>query len=338
MSNTSLSPPLLDGQDRLIRYLRLSVTDRCNFKCVYCRGVDCPTYLPHDKILRYEEMLRFARIVVGLGVNKIRLTGGEPLVRKDCVNFFGRLRDEFPDARLALTTNGSLLGPHIESLRKIRPASINVSLDTFNEDDYRRLTGSSLLPLVRTNILALLDAGIKVKINAVAIKGATEPSLDAFVRFALDWPVDIRFIEFMPMGRGTIWSADKFLSAASLLDLVRLRVDARPAQDADAAGGPARMYEISGGKGRIGFISAVSSHFCRTCDRLRLTSEGNLRACLFDDREIRLAPLLKNASVPDEEIIAAIREACRTKPLGARILAARGDRAAADKRMTSIGG
>lgn len=335
MSNNSL---LLDGRDRIVRYLRLSITDRCNLNCVYCRGVDHPEYVPCERLLRYEHMLRFARIVKNMGVNKIRLTGGEPLARKDWAIFMGRLRDEFPDMALALTTNGVLLGPHILTLKKIRPVSVNVSLDSFDEERYRRLTGHNALPTVKENILSLLDNGIKVKINAVAIKGSTDAEMDAFVKFAMERPVDVRFIEFMPMGRGTIWNNENFLSAARLLELASERAKLTPAEDKDSVSGPARMYDLEGGAGRIGFISAVTSHFCSSCNRLRLTSEGDLRTCLFDDRVFRLAGALRNPKVSDEKIAKIVRIACRSKAVGANLLASRKENAVANGKMRGIGG
>ncbi|MDE5833412.1 MAG: GTP 3',8-cyclase MoaA [Desulfovibrio sp.] len=335
MSNNS---PLIDGENRAVRYLRLSVTDRCNLDCVYCRGVDRPDFIPCDRVLRYEHMLRFAGIVKNMGVTKIRLTGGEPLVRKDCAAFMRRLRSEFPDLDLALTTNGVLLESYLDTLKEIRPVSVNVSLDSFNEADYLKLTGHNSLSIVQANISALLEAGIKVKINAVAIKGVTDAGIDAFLKFASEYPVDVRFIEFMPMGRGTIWKKASFLPASRLLELASGRLDLTPARDPESTSGPARMYDIKDGAGRLGFISALTSHFCASCNRLRLTSEGNLRTCLFDDREYRLGGALRDPRVSDAKIAAIVRAACRTKAVGARLLSGRRRRAVADGGMVGIGG
>lgn len=323
---------------RPIRYLRLSITDRCNLRCLYCRGEDTPR-IPHEKVLRYEEFLRLARVFHSLGVNKIRVTGGEPFARKDCVAFLAALKRALPGINLCVTTNGTLLEPHIAELGRLGLASINISLDSFDSATYQGLCGKPLLPVVLNNIQKLLSIGCRVKINAVAMRGITDAQMGEFMRAASSMPLDVRFIEFMPMGSSTLWSHDKFISCAELLERARehVRLEALP-RGQDKLAGPAVMYAIPGARGKVGFISAISSHFCSTCSRVRLTSEGKLRLCLFEDREYRLAPILRSGQIGDACLERAIRNALPRKPLGCDILAARTGSAVAAKHMVGIGG
>lgn len=317
--------------------MRLSITDRCNLHCRYCRG-GASSYIPHERILRYEELLRLTRIFQRLGVNKVRVTGGEPFIRKGCIEFLSTLRDALPDTRLCVTTNGTLIEPYLADLKRIGLESINISLDSFDGEIFGALTGKPLLGQVVSNIDKLLSLGCRVKINAVAMRGITDSGLEDFIHAAESMPVDIRFIEFMPMGSQTIWSRDKFIASTELLEIARCKTMLRRiTPDNDEAAGPAVMYEMPGRPGRLGFISAISAHFCKTCSRVRLTSEGKLRLCLFEDREFRLAPMLR-MGLPDATIARAISNAFPRKPFGCDILAARRKNAVASKHMDGIGG
>lgn len=330
--------PLADGLGRRARYLRLSVTDRCNFKCFYCVGCRDRRYIPHERILRYEEFYRLSKIARALGVAKIRVTGGEPFARRGVMAFLSGLREKFPDLRLALTTNASLLGPFLPDLAALGLASLNVSLDSFRSDTFRRITGSDSFALVRANIDRALALGVRVKINVVALAGVTDVQMADFVNAARTMPLDLRFIEFMPMGGCTLWSASSFLSCASLRKLASRHCDLSEAAAEDDLAGPARMCDMAGGKGRLGFISAVSDHFCATCNRLRLTAEGKLRTCLFADAETDLARLLRNPKISDVHIARAITASLARKPLGSDLLAARSGIAVARRQMAAIGG
>lgn len=340
MSNQEdLQSLLASGGGRTARYLRISITDRCNLNCVYCRDQRRESYIPHDDILRYEEISRLARIMHGLGIGKFRVTGGEPLMRKNCMSFLADLRKNFPDSLLCFTTNGTLLEPYIEDIARIRPQSVNISLDSFRAETFRRLTGADLLASVLANIDRLLCRNVKVKLNAVAMKGITDVEIDDFIHAAKEMPLNIRFIEFMPMGGNTIWKPEMCLSAKDIKRLVERKVGLEPVHDGDKLfSGPARMFTIPGAKGKIGFISAMSDHFCASCNRLRITSNGSLRTCLFSDREYKLAPLLRHQGVRDETIIRVIRSASCAKPRGDRILVARKGLAVAEKAMSGIGG
>lgn len=331
--------PLASGEGRTARYLRLSITDRCNLNCVYCRDPRRESYIPHDDILRYEEIFRLARIMRGLGICKFRVTGGEPFMRKNCMSFLSDLRKNFPDSLLCFTTNGTLLEPYVEDIVRIRPQSVNISLDSFRAETFRKVTGTDLLARVLANIDSLLCRDVKVKLNAVAMKGFTDAEIDDFIHAAREMPLDIRFIEFMPMGGNTVWKPEMFLPARDIKNLVARKAGIVPVQGGEELfSGPARMFAIPGAKGRIGFISAMSDHFCSSCNRLRITSNGSLRTCLFSDREYKLAPLLRHHGVRDDTIVRVIKGASRAKPRGDSILGSRKGLAVARKAMSGIGG
>ena len=321
--------PLRDQYGREVHYLRLSVTDRCNLRCVYCRSEARQTFIPHPKVLRYEEMVRLVGVLAGLGVRKVRLTGGEPFARKDC--------DTLLDLRL--TTNGTLLEPHIPLLRRVGVRAVNLSLDSFDRETFARVTGRDLLPAVLASLDALLRAEIRVKINVVAMRGVNDGQMDDFAHAVRHLPVDLRFIEFMPMGNGTLWGPETFWPADQIREEAQRRLRLTPEKDQEAEAGPARMYRVEGGKGRMGFITAMTCQFCGSCNRLRLTSDGHVRTCLFDDKEYRLRGLLRHPRCNDADLVRVLRLACAQKPLGAEILAARrAGCAVAGKQMVGIGG
>ena len=336
--NSPLDASLADAYGRAIRYVRLSVTDRCNLRCLYCQSPAKYEYIPHPSILTYEEMLRLAGIFYGLGVRKLRLSGGEPLVRKGCADFLVSLRERFADLDIRMTSNGTLIGPIIPVLARIRVGCVNISLDTFSPDVFAEITGRNMLACVLDNVNALRMSGIPIKLNAVALRGITDRELPAFIAFAKEKEIDVRFIEFMPMGKGTLWSRERFLPVSELRQAAEECVRLRPIESRSPTDGPARMYAIAGSRGRLGFISAVTDHFCSTCNRLRITSDGALRLCLFDDREYALRPLLRNRRVTDESIARCIRALCQRKVIGNEVLLARRKTAVAEKRMSGIGG
>ena len=327
-----------DALGRSMNYLRLSVTDRCNLRCSYCQSNAVHEYIPHEKILHYEEMLRLVRIVQPLGIEKVRLTGGEPFVRKGCDNFLWMLRQNFPSLDIRITSNGTLLEEHVGLLKRIEVGAVNLSIDSFDNETFAAVTGRHLLPRVLTSMDKLLAEKIPVKINAVALRGITEREIDNFLAVATMYDVDVRFIEFMPMGSDTLWNASRFCPVSELLALISQRVKLRPSNGCARTGGPARMFSIVGKKGRIGVISPLSNHFCHTCNRLRLTSEGSLRLCLFDDQEYALRPLLRDPAVSDQEIASYLRRLTQQKPLGYDLLRARKGTAVARRVMSGIGG
>ncbi|MCJ2164500.1 MULTISPECIES: GTP 3',8-cyclase MoaA [unclassified Pseudodesulfovibrio] len=330
---------LEDTHGRTVSYMRISVTDRCNLRCTYCAG-EGMQFIPHPDILRYEEIAGFIGMARNLGVQKIRFTGGEPFVRKGFGEFMADTAIRFKDMDLCVTTNGTLFGDEIERLARAGVKRVNISLDTLDAKRFESITGRDQYAVVRENIDRCLEAGMKLKINAVAMKGVNDDELPGFVEFARTHPVDFRFIEFMPVGLetgwddGLVWTAEDILAeAGKLAELVPV----------SAAGerrhGPARMFDIKGGKGRIGLISPYTNHFCATCNRLRITSDGNLRTCLFSDRVYRLRPALRHPALGLEAVERIIRLAGKSKPIGNDLLKRMpAGKGVCKTRMASIGG
>lgn len=337
--NGNHSNLLRDSYGRTVRYVRMSVTDRCNLRCLYCASPFRQEFIPHDNILRYEEMSRMVAILAGMGVQKLRLTGGEPFARKGCDQFLLMLRQQFPSMDLRLTSNGTLLEPYIPLLRRVGLGAVNLSLDSFDRATFARVTGYDLLPRVLATLDALLSAGIRVKINVVALHGVNDTQMPDFIHAVRTMPVDVRFIEFMPMGIGTAWNQKTFWPVDEILAEARRHAHLIPVTERRNEAGPARMYRVEGGKGRLGCITALSCHFCADCNRLRLTSNGHIRACLFDDREYRLRGLLRRSKFRDADIARILRLACARKPIGAELLRQRTEgNAVAQKSMMGIGG
>ncbi len=350
---------LTDAHGRRVRYLRLSVTDRCNLRCSYCWGCTEMRFIPHDDVLRYEEMARIVDVAVEEGVEKVRLTGGEPFVRKGLTGFMAMLHERHPALDIRITTNGTLLAPHAAELRGLGVSTVNISLDTFRRDRFAATTGRDMMPQVLEGIQAALDAGLAVKINAVALKGVNDDELATFLDFARRHPVDVRFIEFMPMGGGTNWTEDQFWGAPDILSAAERLAELVPLAPGQRRKGPAKLWGIAGGLGRFGLITPLSDHFCGDCNRLRVTPDGRLRTCLFSDREYRLRPLLRHPKLGMDAVRTVLRLANRRKPLGYQLLArvragqlaelrgeaqalpnapCEGGTAVANRRMSAIGG
>ncbi|WP_298068658.1 GTP 3',8-cyclase MoaA [uncultured Mailhella sp.] len=337
---------LEDAHGRTIRYLRVSVTDRCNLRCRYCRDGKTP-FIPHENILRFEEIEELIAVAVGFGVHKVRFTGGEPFARKGFLDFLGRVHRRFPELGLKLTTNGTLMGDALEELKSLG-AAVNLSLDSLNRRRFAAITGRDLLPAVLGNMRRMLDLGIPLKINAVAMKGVNDGEVFDLASLALDWPVDVRFIEFMPMGAGSVWSNSLFWPAADILAAVRSRWELEPCglRQGTVPGvcaeelGPARLWKLKERSGRLsagsfGLVTSVTRSFCRSCNRLRLTACGHLRTCLFDDREYALREALRRLG--PEAAARIMAAAVKRKPVGAELLARRHG-PVAQKPMSAIGG
>jgi cyclic pyranopterin phosphate synthase len=330
---------LEDSHGRKASYMRISVTDRCNLRCTYCAGEGCD-FIPHSEILRYEEILDLIGMSVDFGVEKIRFTGGEPFVRKGFTDFMVEASSRFPKLDLCVTTNATLLGDSVERLAQAGVRRVNISLDTLDPAKFLHITGSDLYSTVRANIDRCLDAGMMVKVNAVAMKGFNDNELPDFIEFATTHAIDMRFIEFMPVGLDTGWKDDSVWKAEDILAEAGKLAQLLPATDGSGKqNGPARMFDISGGKGRIGLISPYTNHFCGTCNRLRITSDGNLRTCLFSDKIYRLRSVLRHPKLGVPAVERIIRAASKSKPMGHQLL----DRMPAGQgvcrtRMASIGG
>ena len=328
---------LTDPHGRTISYLRLSVTDRCNLRCGYCVG-DSMRFLNHNDILTYEEMLTLVDLAALSGVHKLRLTGGEPLVRKDFLTFLGRVRARQPNLDLRLTTNATLLTGKVATLKDFGVTRINISLDTLRPAKYARITGRDFFGRVRAAMDEVLAAGMSLKINAVGMRGVNDGELAAFLELAANHALDIRFIECMPMGETTTWNPGAWWSAEDILKQAQALADLQPLPARSQSSGPARMYSINGGKGRFGVISPLSSHFCGTCNRLRITPDGRLRTCLFSDHDYRLRPILRHPKLGPAKVLQVFNQANKHKPLGYKLLAERKKTPVANRRMSAIGG
>ena len=330
---------LEDNHGRKASYMRVSVTDRCNLSCSYCAG-EGHEFIPHPTILRYEEILDFIGMAVNLGVEKIRFTGGEPFVRRGFPDFMIKAATLYPTLDLCVTTNATLIGEHIKPLADAGIRRVNISLDTLDQARFEKVTGFDRYHDVRANIDRCLEAGMKVKVNAVAMRGFNDDELPAFVDFARNRALDMRFIEFMPVGLETGWNDKTVWKSEELLAEAQALATLIPAAgEGEKLNGPARMFSIEGGLGRIGLISPYTNHFCGTCNRLRLTSDGNLRTCLFSDRVYRLRNILRHPKLGLAKVEQVIRRASRHKPMGHELL----ERMPAGMgvcrtRMASIGG
>ncbi|MBN2105776.1 MAG: GTP 3',8-cyclase MoaA [Deltaproteobacteria bacterium] len=306
-------PKLLDTYNRHISYLRISVTDRCNLRCIYCMPKEGLSPIGHDDILRYEEILRVARSAAQKGISKIRVTGGEPLVRRGIIDFIGELNRIPGIADLSITTNGVLLEACAEPLYRAGMRRINISLDTLNPEKYKKITRGGDINSVLVGISKARQAGFApIKINVVAMRNVNDDEAVEFARLTLDRPVHIRFIEFMPVAGQTLWEEAQFISSEELQERIRAIGTLIPL-DADQKAGPAKMFQLEGAQGKLGFITALSNHFCATCNRLRLTADGKLRACLFSDDETDVKPLLRG-SCSDDELSRVIDQVIRSKP------------------------
>ncbi|MBN1380662.1 MAG: GTP 3',8-cyclase MoaA [Deltaproteobacteria bacterium] len=303
-----------DKYDRDINYLRVSITDRCNLRCKYCLPKEGISLIGHDDILRYEEILKVIRVTVGLGIRKIRLTGGEPLVRKGLIEFIGEVNAIDGINDISLTTNGILLEAYAEKLFNAGIKRINISLDSLDESKYADITRGGNLQAVLRGIETVNRVGFSpIKINTVVIKGFNENEILDFAGMSLEKPYQIRFIELMPMGGRN--RNNQYLSNDLVMSEIQKVYDLESLNGKRTkTDGPARIYKIKGGRGELGFISPVSHHFCFSCNRLRLTADGQLRACLLSDDEVDLKESLR-AGCSEDELARIIKSAIINKPI-----------------------
>ncbi|HBJ73987.1 MAG TPA: GTP 3',8-cyclase MoaA [Syntrophaceae bacterium] len=306
---------MLDHYDRDINYLRVSITDRCNLRCTYCRPKEGISLKGHADILRYEEILRVVSQTVKMGLIKVRLTGGEPLVRRGFVEFAGDLKKIKGLQDISLTTNGILLAQYAEDIFRAGITRINISLDSLDKEKYFQITRGGNLDDVFNGIAAAEKAGFApIKINTVLMKGFNDNEALDFARLAFSKPFQVRFIEMMPVSEVSAGRSADFLPTRQLLETINRHFRLEPlAGKKNKSDGPARLYKMKDGLGEIGFINPVSDHFCSTCNRLRLTADGKLRACLLNDVEIDLREALSR-HCDDDELAGLIREAILLKP------------------------
>lgn len=307
-----LKQKLIDKYNRHLNYLRISITDRCNLQCMYCMPPGFVTRLPHNEILRYEEIIRIIKVGISLGISKIRITGGEPLVRKGVYDFLEQLADMDGLRDIALTTNGVSLKDNIEKIKAAGIKRINISLDTLSRNKYKEITGHDRFDQVWEGIeLAHKNGFDPIKLNMVALSGVNDDELLDFARLSFSYPFHIRFIEYMPIGKSRM----KY-GPLLLVPEIKRRISTIgkliPVKNS-INDGPAERYRFEGAKGEIGFIGALSHHFCNRCNRLRLTASGQLRPCLLSDHHEDLKSLLRKGC-SDEELAEIFLAAVRHKP------------------------
>lgn len=306
-------PPLVDSFGRRHENLRISVTDRCNIRCFYCMPAEGLRFLPRSELLTFEEIARVVRALTPLGVRKLRLTGGEPLVRSDLPQLVSMLAATPGIDDLALTTNGLLLAEHAEALRAAGLRRLNVSLDALDEAKFEQIARRRGLQQVLAGIAAAQRAGFdNIRLNAVALAGLTEEEVVPLCSFALAHELDLRFIEFMPLDAEQNWTDGDVLTGEQLRLMVEAEFGPLTPRTAPTPSQPATDYWFANGRGRIGFINPVSQPFCDRCDRLRLTAEGQVRNCLFSTREWDARALLR-AGADDAALQQLVRDCVAAK-------------------------
>jgi len=306
------SSKLIDQYNRHLNYLRISITDQCNLRCIYCMPRNLIPKLPHKEILRYEEILRIVTVGVRLGISKVRVTGGEPLFRRGVYDFLDQLTQIDGLSDVSLTTNGVLLKDNIHRIKSAGIKRINISVDTLNREKFRQISGHDYFDQIWEGIELAQEMGFgPIKLNVVPMQGINDDELIEIAGLSFSYPFHIRFIEYMPMGTAQI-ETDRQL----LADEIKKRIDKlgklTPVEN-KINDGPAERYKFEGAVGEIGFIRPISRHFCNTCNRLRLTASGELRPCLLSDyREDIKGPLRKGCS--DGELAEIFLNAVRRKP------------------------
>jgi len=301
---------MFDRYGRNIDYLRISVTDRCNLRCVYCMPAEGIENLEHDDILTYKEILTVVKTVSKVGIKKIKITGGEPLVRKGIVNLVRSIKAVEGIEEVTMTTNGVFFADMADSLLEAGLDSVNFSVDTLNPETFSKISRRDCFDQVLRGLRKAVELGIRTKINCVPIAELNGSDLAELLKVAQNYPVDVRFIELMPIGLGKSYSP---VSNEKLYKLIEDKFGALRPSEIRHGNGPAVYYNIEGFKGSIGFISAVSEEFCESCSRIRLTADGNLKLCLHYNKGIALKPLLRS-NVSREKLKEAISDAIYNKP------------------------
>jgi len=316
----SINAPLVDTLGRVHNNLRISVTDRCNIRCFYCMPNENVRFQPRSEILTFEEITRLVRIVAPMGVNKLRITGGEPLVRAELPKLIAQLAGIAGIDDIALTTNGILLAEQAADLKKAGLHRLNISLDGLREETFRRISRRSGLDRVLAGIFAAQKLDFrKIRLNAVAIAGVTDEEIIPLGAFARQHQLELRFIEFMPLDAENNWQSDQVLSGKAIRAALENEFGPLVPVERPDPSQPATDYRFADGIGRIGFINPVSEPFCNACNRLRVTAEGKIRNCLFSIEEWDLRALLRSGGrreVIDRQIAATVRRAIAAKKPG----------------------
>lgn len=301
---------MVDSSGRNIDYLRISVTDRCNLRCVYCMPENGIENLKHEEVLTFKEILLIAKAVSQLGISKIKITGGEPLVRKGIVNLVRRIKDIDGIKEITMTTNGVLLGDMAYDLVQAGLDGVNISLDTLDSESFNKITRRNCLDKVMYSIKKAAELGLKTKINCVAIDEINGDSLIDIIKIAQENRIDVRFIELMPIGFGKSYLP---IPNEQIIEMIEQNFGKLQHSEIRHGNGPAVYYNLSGFKGSIGFISPISSEFCERCNRIRLTSDGYLKLCLHYNIGVELKPLLRGG-INKEQLKRVIENAIYNKP------------------------
>jgi len=326
---------LTDSFGRAARKLRISVTDRCNFRCQFCMPTH-PVWLPHSEILTFEEIHRVASLFVGVGVENIRLSGGEPLMRRD-IEQLVELLAGIPNLHgLSMTTNGFLLAEKASILRRAGLKGITVSLHSLKPERFTQITGGGPFEKVIEGIRAAKSSGFRpLKINAVIIRGCNDDEVADLASLAVEGDVTVRFIEYMPFDGERHWGMDKVVSGKEIVEMIRERFELVPTPR--PAGSTAQLYDFEDGKGQVGIITSITQPFCSDCDRIRLSADGKIVPCLFDKAGFDLRPLLRTGA-SDEVILNFMREAVRQKAPGVETLLKEYQQLEHIRPMHTIGG
>jgi cyclic pyranopterin phosphate synthase len=337
MNNTEEKLPksrLIDRYNRCLSYIRISITDHCNLKCIYCDPFGRTPKLAHDDILRYEEILRLVRIGARLGLSKVRITGGEPLTRKGVYDFLHQLRAIEGLKDVSLTTNGVFLKDNLEKLQSAGIKRINISLDSLKRERIPEITGRDVFDNVWGAILKAHEMGFSpIKLNMVPIRGVNDDELLDFAKLSLKYPFHIRFIEYMPIGNTKIGTGQQLLATEIKKELETLAP--LEAIESSELQGPAVRYRYKDAPGEIGLIQPISQHFCATCNRLRLTASGQLRVCLLSNLQVDLKTALRQGLL-DEDIKELFLKAVRLKPMSHKLNEECHE--AVESQMSAIGG
>ena len=322
---------LIDQYGRILNYVRISITDRCNYRCRYCMPEKGITWFPHEKMLRYEDIIFLVSVLKEMGVTKIRFTGGEPFVRKGFLSFLRDFQNSFPEIEIALTTNGSLLSSFAEEISDIRLSGLNISLDTLDPAKFKHITRVGNLEDVLEGIKSVASLKkIPLKINSVLIRNFNDDEIVPLLQFAEENGAMLRLIEFMPLD--DIWDKDSFISSDEILQSLPLGKwqDISDNSPTSCVSGPAKYYRNLKWGYILGIIAAVSHHFCDSCNRLRVTALGEMKPCLFSDESVELGTAIR---IKDKDCLKElILKAVSIKPSGWKMI----DRS--DSRMSRIGG
>lgn len=325
---------MIDKLNRKIEYMRISVTDRCNLRCVYCMPEEGIDNVSHEEILSYDEIIRICKCIANLGIKKIKITGGEPLVRKDIINLIKEIKKIHGINEVTITTNGVLLYEMADELYKAGIDAVNISLDTLDKYKYLKITRRDKYKNVTMAIDKLINLGVRVKINCLAIKEYNFNEIVKIAEYSKNNNVDVRFIELMPIGYGKTYTG---VSNEIILGLLEEEYGSFNQIEEKRGNGPAVYYKNDNFKGCIGLISAISNEFCETCNRVRLTATGFLKLCLHYNKGIDLKELIRN-DITDKELENIIYHAIRNKPLGHNFYHESNIENIENKSMVQIGG